>query len=591
VRHFARSHLGYALIAAYLLCDGASVAARIAALGPGGGLILFLSVYAVTATALVLTASIPNTALRIALAVIFAAGSVVSQTFEWGMRQPLSYGAFIGLIEARDDTGDAIRQYGGVLALTVPIGLLLLIALALPKKPLPLPGGLTLLAPIAITGGLCAMLFLRGGEGATALPPPFAPIAYSVLGAGSSFATARRGTVEMRRRATRVARDIVLIVDESISPIYLDIADPAAGVHSGLAVPRPGIRIVDYGFAAAIHNCSAGANATLRYGGTRDNYRAMKAAGVTIWDYAKRAGLRTVYLDGQRNHGVLQNMMTPEEKTRIDDFVQLDGVPMLDRDITLARLIAERINNDEAEFILVNKVGGHFPVYDRFPDRMDIYRPTLPRGLYAELTDDAPGTMTDFAGFDGSAQAWQRYRNSYRNTLLWNVGEFFDRLMSEADFSKATVLYTSDHGQDLHENGSAGASTHCGTRPVQEEGIVPLLIIEGSRARGLDWQRDLAANHDRTSAYHIFPTLLALMDYDPADIATHYGAPLNQPTHDAYTFNVDYHVLFGRDPTWRKIDLRRLARAPPADYAPAFAAAHADVRGQQASSPGRSVTR
>ena len=100
----------------------------------------------------------------------------------------------------------------------------------------------------------------------------------------------------------------------------------------------------------------------------------------------------------------------------------------------------------------------------------------------------------------------------------------------------------------------------------------PLLIIEGARNRTLDWTRHLAANRNRTSAYHIFPTLLTLMHYDPRDVAAHYGEPLHVPTNDPFTFNKDYYVLFGREPTWEPIDLARMARAPISDYAPALAA-------------------
>jgi glucan phosphoethanolaminetransferase (alkaline phosphatase superfamily) len=571
---FLKSYLSYGLIAGYLLCDWSNIVDRVHSISWNFSLVLFFGLYAITAASLFLTASIRRHGLRIAFALAFCAASLVLQTFERGTHQPLSYSAFVSLLDARGDTGDALRQYGNVLRTTVPLALLLLVALCLPARRLPVPKRVPELAPVATIGMLCAMLFVRGGEGARALPAPYAPIAYSFLGTGSSLAMAAHGKITVRRNPGRVERDIVLIVDESVSPLYLDVDNPAGGVRSGLATPRPGLDVVNFGYAAAILNCSAGANATLRFGGTRENYRAMRAGGVGLWDYARRAGLRTVYLDGQRNHGVLQNLMTSSERAKIDEFVQLDGVPILYRDVTLAKILADHINNGRPEFIYVNKVGGHFPVQDRFPDEMTVYRPILARGMYANHSDT--GTMTGFKGFDGSLAAWKLYRNSYRNTLLWNVGEFFDRLFARADMTRATVIYTSDHGQDLHERGAPGYGTHCGSLPEQEEGIVPLLIIESKQAPTFDWRGQLAANRNRTSGYHIFPTLLALMGYHAGDIEKHYGAPLHKATHDPFTFNKDYHVVLGRDPVWERIDLARLATAPVSDFTPAMLAKTGD---------------
>ncbi|MFT3976401.1 MAG: sulfatase-like hydrolase/transferase [Sphingomonas bacterium] len=568
MRRVLRSYPGYLLAAAYLACDWPGVADRLHGIGWNLGLVFFFGLYGIAAACLFLTVSIRSLAARLAWGLLFCAGSILLQTFERGTHQPLSYSAFISLMDARGDAGDAMHQYAGVLAQTVPLGLLLLLALALPSRRLPVPRWLPPLAPVFFVALLSAMLFVRGGKGAEGLPAPFAPIAYAVLNTGSTAAAATRAPVVVRRGPARIDRDIVLIVDESISPLYLDFTSPG-GVRTGLATPPPGIDVTNFGYAAAILNCSAGANATLRYGGTRGNYREMKAGGVTIWDYAKRAGLRTVYLDGQREHGALQNLMTPEEKAKIDEFVQLDDVPLRDHDVALAGILADRIDNGRPEFIYVNKLGAHFPVHDRYPDSTAVYQPALPRGSYAEQGDT--GTRTGFRGFDGSLPAWRLYRNSYRNTLLWNVGEFFRRLFARADMSRATIIYTSDHGQDLHERGAPGLGTHCGTKPVQEEGVVPLLVIEGAGSRTLDWRRNLAANRNRTSDYHIFPTLLALMDYDRGDIAGHYGEPLDQPTRDPFTFNTDYYVLLGRDPSWKTLDLTHLARAPAGDYAPVSA--------------------
>src|SRR3546814_9750893 len=62
----------------------------------------------------------------------------------------------------------------------------------------------------------------------------------------------------------------------------------------------PFARIYNYGLAASVTNCSVGSNVTLRYGGTRKDYQRINGTQPSIWAYARKAGLRTVYIDSQR---------------------------------------------------------------------------------------------------------------------------------------------------------------------------------------------------------------------------------------------------------------------------------------------------
>src|SRR3546814_10073345 len=87
----------------------------------------------------------------------------------------------------------------------------------------------------------------------------------------------------------------------------------------------PFARIYNYGLAASVTNCSVGSNVTLRYGGTRKDYQRINGTQPSIWAYARKAGLRTVYIDSQRTGGALQNMMTDEERALIDTFLQFDA--------------------------------------------------------------------------------------------------------------------------------------------------------------------------------------------------------------------------------------------------------------------------
>ncbi|MNQ89551.1 hypothetical protein D3C85_1048620 [compost metagenome] len=361
-----------------------------------------------------------------------------------------------------------------------------------------------------------------------------------------------REPVKLPRTEGPVGHDIVLIIDESITGNYLDL-NTEQGVRSQLLQPPAGVHVINYGYAASVANCSADTNITLRYGGTRSDYVRINSTQPSIWQYAKKAGLATVYIDAQRTGGNLQNRMNETEKKDIDQFVQFDNTPVLDRDMAAAQALIDRLNDNQAQLIVINKVGAHFPVHDKYPDAFMHYRPALPRGRYTDIADTGSRD-----GFSGQLDDWALYRNAYKNTVLWNVGEFFTRIFAKADLTNAVMIYTSDHGQDLHERGNPGLNTHCGGNPVEEEGLVPLAIIQGAKLKTLDWQAALASNKNTSSHYNIFPTLLQLMGYDLAGIEAVYGYPLSQPTRDAFTFNTLFNARLGEKPVFKHIDLNEV---------------------------------
>ncbi len=547
---------------AYLACDHAAMAERFGSLGLSAGLLLYIGLYSVLALCLGAAAFIPRTSVRVIVALILVSASIALQSYEWATRHVLDYNAFETMLASRGDTGDALTQHGAVLWKSLPVALLLLIGLLLPPKGWRLPGWAALGAPLAGLGLLSVMLYIRGGEGARALPAPFVPLAHaSIMGAVSlTEAGQARQPVTLQPTAPRGDGDIVLLVDESVAGNYLDINN-ANGVRSGLKETRAGLAIHNYGIAASVTNCSPGSNKTLRFGGTRETYRLAARIWPSVWAYARKAGYRTVYMDGQRTGGELQNLATPEERAEIEDFIQLPNVPVRDRDQELARLVRARIDNGVREFIYVNKVGGHFPVADKYPDPLLRYQPVLDRGKMADITDMGPV----HANFDGNADYWRRYRNAYRNTMLWNAGAFFDRLLAGLDPKRAVILYTSDHGQDLHERGQEGKATHCINEPAPEEGAVPLVVIDSPDSPRLRWNDSVATNHNGMSHFRVFPTILTLMGYDPAALKANYGPTLLDPDADPMTFTINYFAALGRAPTWRKVAPEKLSNPPLTD--------------------------
>jgi hypothetical protein len=536
----------------YLLIYSEYYIDRLNAIGFGFAVLLFGAMFLALTFALYLMAYIRQTLIRHVFALAMFVSAVFFDVYTRVTADYLTYSGFVSLVYSGGFIQEAAYQYRDALLRGVLSGLLLLFGIGLkPRHGLAIPNALRVAAPLCGVLLLSAVLFLRAGEGARGLPIMYTPLAYLNLFAYEALhnTVGPREPVTLSRNTQAVDHDIVLIIDESISGNYLDINAPF-GVHSNLKQARPGVDIFNYGYAASIANCSADTNVTLRYGGTRADYMRINSTLPSIWQYAKKAGLRTVYIDAQRTAGNLQNLMTETEKKDIDQFVQFDQTSVRDRDMAAAAKLIELLNDDKSELVVINKVGAHFPVHDKYPDAFMAYRPTLPRGQFTEVADTGERN-----GFNGQPDDWVLYRNAYKNTVLWNVGEFFARVFAQASLDNALLIYTSDHGQDLHERGNPGLNTHCGGDPVEEEGLVPLVVIQGSQLKTLDWSAQLAANKDRSSHYNIFPTLLQLMGYDLAGIEAVYGKPLSVATGDEFTFNYRFNARLGAKPEWKHIDL------------------------------------
>ncbi|ROM79258.1 sulfatase [Pseudomonas brassicacearum] len=532
---------------------------RLGALGFGFATLLFVAMFGALVVALWMSAYIRQTLLRHLFALAMFASAVFFEVYTRVTDSYLTYSQFVSLVYSGGFIQEAAYQYREVIISAAAAGLLLLLGLGLkPRRSVSLPGFLPIAAPVMGVLLLSAVLFMRAGEGARGLPVMYTPLAYLNLFAYEALhnTVGPREPVRLARRTSAIGHDIVLIIDESIAGNYLDINTPS-GVHTGLKTPPDGVDIFNFGYAASIANCSADTNVTLRYGGTRADYMRINSTLPSIWQYAKKAGLHTVYIDAQRTGGNLQNLMSDLEKQDIDEFVQFDPVSVRDRDMAAAAKLIELLGNDRADLVVINKVGAHFPVHDKYPDDFMSYRPALPRGQFQEVADTGKRD-----GFNGQKDDWVLYRNAYQNTLLWNVGEFFKRIFQQANLSNAVLIYTSDHGQDLHERGNPGLNTHCGGDPVVEEGLVPLVVIQGSQLRTLDWRDAWAQNKDRSSHYNIFPTLLQLMGYDPAGVEATYGRSLSQPTNDDFTFNYRFNARLGAKPAWKHIDLGSVVTPP-----------------------------
>jgi glucan phosphoethanolaminetransferase (alkaline phosphatase superfamily) len=282
--------------------------------------------------------------------------------------------------------------------------------------------GVALLAAVPASAGLASMAW-----------PAFAAQAESNLYAFGALTALYKSPASAAVTALPIRRPasekIVLVVDESIRPdVFLQ---KIGRRHESDMV------MFENGWSTA--NCSASSNALLRWGVRRNDIGKPHdpRSNTTIWTYALAAGFKTVMIDGQ-SAAKPQNFMRPAELAQIDEFVPMkSGV---DTDLQVAQLLLKRLAIPGKEFIYINKRGAHFPYDANLP-------PVLQR-LSATRQD------------------------KYEAAVAYSTGRFFDTLLSnEGGLDRATIFYTSDHGQYLGRGG-----THCRGQHAQEY-EVPIAVL------------------------------------------------------------------------------------------------------------------
>jgi glucan phosphoethanolaminetransferase (alkaline phosphatase superfamily) len=117
--------------------------------------------------------------------------------------------------------------------------------------------------------------------------------------------------------------------------------------------------------------------------------------------------------------------------------------------------------------------------------------------------------------------------NTFMNGVRWSVDDWFRTLLSQRDgFRPYVIVYTSDHGQNIVDDGTLG--THCRPRATRFEGMVPMIVFSNDAAILDRFAATLPASHNRTSHFQVFPTLLDLAGYGPSWVSSHYGTTLGE---------------------------------------------------------------
>ena len=533
-------------------------------------LLFFLALWGLSMAALLIVAFHRRLWVRAIWAVVIALTTAVG--FAYQHASGTEFGVFdaVSLWNARHEAGRALEFYAAqiaVLAVVAAIGVAVLttppvIAIA------PIQRWLSRLAwtPVLPVALIAAIIVLKEGGGSQALPSQFVPLSVGLVSAARLAANPAPEREAIRwAPGRRQARHIVMLVDESVRGDYIDWT-PGNPYTPELARLQP--RLIDFGHAASAGNCSHYSNALLRFAAARDRLGAGVLTNPTIWQYAKRAGYRTVYIDAQsafnRNPGKLQNFMTADEARDIDRLVTMpEDTPAPALDDRLLDVIVEELRSDKPVFIYANKNGAHFPYDASYPASKQPFRPTM-SDAQREATRDSVEKRT-IATYVNAAPEQTRI-NSYRNAVRWSVDRFFKRLFDEASLSDSVLLYTSDHGQAFDPN----RLSHCTVEdPDPREGLVPLFAITSNAALRERLAAGADASRGHASHFAIAPSLFELFGYAKTDIAANYGPSLFDRNTAAPGFTSgDIFGLFSERPRWHPIDLGRDYLEPGSGPAP-----------------------
>jgi hypothetical protein len=430
------------------------------------------------------------------------------------------------LLAETGETSAAVHQFLGPFCGELLVSVILLLPLVVisrySRRHL-----LTYMRPVALA--VCALLLYGLGTiGTYRYFKPYLP--------GESNLLLYRLKFALRSDPAIAPVDLAVVRQSSVSKIVL-LVDESVTYQAYVSQLRDQWsrwKPVDFGNAVSLGNCSGASNSMLRWG-----FRAKKMLaggdprrGPTIWSYARAAGYRTVYIDGQR-HGSYQNYMNTKEAAFIDQIIGVDAG--IDTDRAIAARLRTLLLRPGRMFIYINKRGDHFPYAGNVP------RNRLPTSATIEQAYDA-GVQYSTAGF--------------LDTALQNV-----------PLRNALLIYTSDHGEQF-----GPGSPHCNPAPTVEETSVPLLLLTEDPQLLRQAAAAAPVLSNRAGHEQIFATLLAAMGYDLTAAEAESGTSLLSPSVPLHYYHVSALpipskqgqptiVEFRRHPG-QTIELQGLAHAP-----------------------------
>ena len=407
----------------------------------------------------------------------------------------------------------SLDPYSMDITLIVFRSFIICLILALPTGSL-LANRWTLIPVSAIASVAFVTFYTKGGT--TNFPPPLTVASDAILAAISTDSHPVAAKVTYDETPSPLAQHIVYIVDESVRGDYIQLNNKKFSntpFLSGLDE-----QLINFGVATSGANCSAASRMILRLGTRQDvvpgkqNPSDLQAG---IFQYAKRAGFRTVVVDAWKE---MAQYMDPTERSAIDIYVPVIDEPPYVRDNRVVEKLLEILADERPTFIYVAKFGVHFPYDLSYPS--DSKQPSRLAILLRSIMN-----FSRKLGWPVDPNKREELVNSYSKAITWSVDGFFRRLEPSLDLRKTLLLYTSDHGQTMWEDGYK--TTHCSSsNPHPGESYVPLFALTEVPSLEARFREGATRGFKRASHFDIFPTLLLAMGYKEKWVDNKFGSTL-----------------------------------------------------------------
>jgi glucan phosphoethanolaminetransferase (alkaline phosphatase superfamily) len=309
-----------------------------------------------------------------------------------------------------------------------------------------------------------------------------------------------RDDLPLFHASQRPLDSIIYIIDESVRGSNLSLNGYPRATTPFLQSLETRSLLKNFGICVAAGSYSHISNAYLITGHNAfpdDGFRT--ARNPTIFDYAKKMGYETIYIDIDK--GYLSTLVKAAgdgpvrslDRWMTDQSFKEHRIDLeTTKDLGVARFLSSLLNERGGYFILVNKKGLHFHYRNRYPDdrTSSIWNPVM------EASDP----------IDPGVTGREKLVNTYDNGIRFQVDEFFRVFVSETTNQNFVILYTSDHGQTLADHGQV--YTHM--KPDKVIVDVPDFLVVGERYG----KKGLLAGISpgiRVSHLNNFATLLDLM--------------------------------------------------------------------------------
>lgn len=332
-----------------------------------------------------------------------------------------------------------------------------------------------------------------------------------------------RNDVKIKPVATGSCKKIIFIVDETIRGDALSINNKQPSNKGGSASGKKSTPYLEsradayynFGIASSVANTSRAVNMILQSGMRVDQFPDKKflyASNPSIFQYAKRAGYKTFFIDGQNKTIHPQNNMTPNDFIPIDKYIQiLKLFPQIESyniDYKIIDELADIISSDTSFFVYVNKMGCHFPYPLRYPPQREIFKPAYRGNEIFSVREIA--------------------MNTYYNAVNWSVDGFFEKFLPMIENKDVLIIYCSDHGESILEDGKFIGHIQL-NHAASEQANIPILIFPFGKSKdniSKLAETNFKKNINHCSQFQVFPTLLQMMGYEHDEVIKNYGITL-----------------------------------------------------------------